>query len=105
MEQQKREPGAVLIDNVGDFDNQEKQAAAVSSISLNQLKGQDFHLPDAECFLDIAGLSQVSNGWGRCTRVALCNEKFRLRVPLAGGARDFYEYEILKDIEVPVTGI
>jgi len=106
LEQQKREPGAVLIDNIGDFDSQDKQDA-VSSIGLNQLKGQDFIWPDAEFFLDISGLAQVSNGWARCTRVALCNEKIQACRSFEQGEKAvfFYEYEILNDIEVPVTGI
>ena len=63
--------------------------------------------PSPEAFLDISGVAQVSNGWARCTGVALCNSHGQpCRVFQQGEtASFFYEFELLRDIEVPIGGL
>ena len=67
----------------------------------------DFFWPPAEAFFDLSQLSQVSNGWARCTNVALCDEDGHpCRVFEQGQVASFYyEFELLNDIEVPHAGI
>lgn len=63
--------------------------------------------PPPEAFLDIAGVPQVSNGAARATAVALCDEDGRPGHVFEQGATAtfFYEFEVLRDIEVPIGGI
>jgi lipopolysaccharide transport system ATP-binding protein len=63
--------------------------------------------PPAEAFLDISGVTQVTRGWARCTGVALCDAQGRPCAAFAQGERAsfFYEFELLKDIEVPIGGL
>jgi ABC-type polysaccharide/polyol phosphate transport system ATPase subunit len=63
--------------------------------------------PPAGAFLDISGVSQVSNGWARCTAVALCDQEGHpCHVFEQGATATFcYEFELLRDIEVPIGGI
>jgi len=68
--------------------------------------GEDFW-PSPEAFLDLSGAVQVSDGGARCTGVALCDAQGRpARVFTQGEtASFFYEFEVLRDIEVPIGGI
>jgi len=61
----------------------------------------------ADAFLDIDHVPQVSNGWARCTGVAICDADGRpCRVFEQGQtASFFYEFELLRDIEVPSAGL
>jgi lipopolysaccharide transport system ATP-binding protein len=63
--------------------------------------------PAPEAFLDISHVTQVSNGWARCTSVAICNEHDEPCHVFEQGqmAHFFYEFKVLKDIEVPVGGV
>jgi len=63
--------------------------------------------PPAGAFLDISGVAQVSNGWARCTAVALCDQEGRPGHAFEQGATASfcYEFELLQDIEVPIGGI
>jgi lipopolysaccharide transport system ATP-binding protein len=63
--------------------------------------------PAPEAFLDISGVSQASNGWARCTGVALCDHEGRPQQIFAQGqmASFFYEFELLRDLEVPIGGL
>lgn len=63
--------------------------------------------PAPDAFLDIASESQVSNGWARCTGVALCDNDGRPCRSFRQGATIsfFYEFELLRDIEVPIGGL
>lgn len=63
--------------------------------------------PSAEAFHDMSGVAQTSNGWARCTGVAVCDEEGRPGSVFAQGqtARFFYEFELLKDVEVPIGGL
>jgi ABC-type polysaccharide/polyol phosphate transport system ATPase subunit len=70
------------------------------------LVGDEF-LPPQNALLDISNVSQISNGWGRCISVALCNENHEPCHVFEQGqiAVFFYEFEILQDIEVPIGGL
>jgi lipopolysaccharide transport system ATP-binding protein len=61
----------------------------------------------AEAFFDLTQTAQVTNGWARCIRVALCDEHDQpCRVFEQGEVANFYfEFEILHDIEVPIGGL
>ncbi len=63
--------------------------------------------PSPEAFFDITQTSVVSNGWARCTGVALCNNKGEPCQAFQQGewASFFYEFEMLHDIEVPNAGL
>lgn len=63
--------------------------------------------PAPEAFFDLSQVAEVSNGWARCTGVALCNSKGEpCRVFQQGEQASFYyEFEILHDIEVPIGGL
>lgn len=63
--------------------------------------------PKAEAFLSISGVSQVTNGWARCTGVAICDSQGQSCASFQQGetAVFFYEFEVLRDIEVPIGGV
>ena len=63
--------------------------------------------PAPEAFFDISHVAQVSNGWARCTGVALCDERGEpCRVFEQGQtASFFYEFELSHAIEVPIAGL
>jgi len=69
--------------------------------------GTGIEWPTAEAFLDISTIPQVSNGWARCTAVALCNQTGQACAVFEQGHRAsfFYEFELLMDIEVPIGGV
>lgn len=63
--------------------------------------------PSPEAFLDITAVPQISNGWARCTGVAICDSQGKPChvFQQAETASFFYEFEILQDIEVPSGGV
>lgn len=63
--------------------------------------------PAPDAFLDITGVTQVANGWARCTGVAICNAQGQpCHVFQQGETVSFlYEFELLRDIEVPIGGL
>jgi lipopolysaccharide transport system ATP-binding protein len=63
--------------------------------------------PSAEAFYNISQISQISNNWARCTGVALCDSHGQPSRAFRQGeaAYFYYEFEILKDMEVPIGGI
>ena len=65
------------------------------------------HWPAPEAFLDLSRAAQVSNGWARCTGVALCDSNGRPCRGFEQGeiASFFYEFELLADIAVPEGGV
>src|SRR5262249_18205955 len=74
---------------------------------LDTSEGQQYAWPAPAAFLDIGSVAQFSNGWARCTGVALCNSDGQPRDVFEQGdtARFFCEFEILRDIEVPSGGV
>jgi ABC-type polysaccharide/polyol phosphate transport system ATPase subunit len=69
--------------------------------------GSEMGWPPPDAFLDISAVPQVSNGWARCTAVALCDENSRACHVFEQGATAafFYEFELFRDIEVPMAGV
>jgi lipopolysaccharide transport system ATP-binding protein len=63
--------------------------------------------PAAAAMLDITGITQISTGWARCTALAICDSAGNACLSFEQGAAAsfFYEFEMLRDIEVPVGGI
>jgi lipopolysaccharide transport system ATP-binding protein len=63
--------------------------------------------PVPEAFLNLAHVAQVSNGWARCTGIAICDcDGEPARTFQQGQTAIFcYEFELLQDIEVPIGGI
>ncbi|ETX06403.1 ABC transporter ATP-binding protein [Candidatus Entotheonella palauensis] len=63
--------------------------------------------PAPEAFMDITSIRQISNGWARCTGIAVCNAHGQPCVVFQQGetASFFYEFELLRDIEVPIGGL
>jgi homopolymeric O-antigen transport system ATP-binding protein len=85
------------------------KAVVASSNSQERLSEgpEPFFRPSPESVLDISQVTQVSNGWARCLGVALCNTRDEPCAVFEQGetARFFYEFELLKDIDVPIGGI
>ena len=69
--------------------------------------GKAYFWPDSAAFLNIPETAQFSNGWARCTGVALCNHKGQPCSVFQQGevASFFYEFYFFQDIEVPTAGI
>lgn len=63
--------------------------------------------PDVAAFLDIRHVNQITDGWARCTGVAVCDVSGQpcLRFCQGETASFFYEFEVLKDIEIPIGGM
>ena len=70
-------------------------------------QNEDFVWPSADAFLDISQVEQVSNGWARCTGVAVCDKAGNARLSFQQGetACFFYEFQLYRDIEVPTGGV
>jgi lipopolysaccharide transport system ATP-binding protein len=62
--------------------------------------------PSSHAFLDLSNVSQVSNGWARCIGVAACNREGQPCRSFRQGETIsiFYEFEMLRDTEVPIGG-
>jgi ABC-type polysaccharide/polyol phosphate transport system ATPase subunit len=69
--------------------------------------GASVEWPDANAFIDLSRVAQVSNGWARCTGVAICDDRGRRCRSFQQGQTLslFYEFEMLRDIEVPIGGV
>jgi ABC-type polysaccharide/polyol phosphate transport system ATPase subunit len=63
--------------------------------------------PPTEAFLDISRVTQVSNGWIKCTAAALCDDQGNPCYMFQQGqtASFFFEIELLKDMEVLIGGL
>jgi homopolymeric O-antigen transport system ATP-binding protein len=63
--------------------------------------------PPTEDFVDISKMSQLTNGWARCTGIAICDSDGRPCRSFEQGemASFFYEFELLHEIEVPIGGL
>lgn len=63
--------------------------------------------PPAGAFLDLSSVSQVTGGEARCTGVAVCDEEGRATGTFQRGqwAHFFYEFEVLKEIEMPMVAL
>jgi lipopolysaccharide transport system ATP-binding protein len=82
-------------------------ASAVAQAAAPPPVAPDAVWPGPEAFLEISGVAQVSNGWARCTGIALCNERGEPCHAFEQGetASFFFEFALLRDIEVPTGGV
>lgn len=82
-------------------------AAVASCESGFGTNKEGFFWPEPDAFLDISGIPQISNGWARCTGIALCDQDGRPCKVFQQGepASFFYEFELNRDIEAPIGGI
>lgn len=84
------------------------QSAEFELKEFSGLEREDaFDWPSADAFLDISGITQISNKLAKCTGIALCNSDGQPCMVFQQGqkAKFFYEFEILEEIEVPIGGI
>lgn len=67
----------------------------------------EFPFPIPKAFLNLSGVSQVSNGKARCTALALCNTMGEpCGVFRQGDVAVFhYEFEFMEDIGIPICGV
>ncbi|MCP5196314.1 MAG: ABC transporter ATP-binding protein [Gammaproteobacteria bacterium] len=101
LDQQQRVPESVLSNRL------ENEGTPGLEAPVRMEQRESFAWPDAESLLDISNVSQVTNGWARCTGVALCNEQLQPCYSFEQGEKAifFYEFEILHDLEVPIGGV
>lgn len=80
--------------------------SAATSVPPVGAAGEEEFWPAPEAFLDLTNVTQVSNGWARCTGVALCDTEGGACQVFEQGATAsfFYEFELLQDLEVPIGG-
>jgi lipopolysaccharide transport system ATP-binding protein len=85
-----------------------KRKASGSSDVLDLFQNPaGFRWPVSSAMLNLRKAAQTSNGWARCTAVALCDasgQPCRL-FPQGYAASFFYEFLALRDLEVPVGGV
>lgn len=69
--------------------------------------GDALDWPHEAAWRDLSNAAQVSNGWARCSAVAVCNSMGQPARTFQQGemASFFYEFELLVDIEIPIGGI
>lgn len=63
--------------------------------------------PKENAFLDITQVPQVTNAWGQCLKVAICDQDSQPCFNFMQGeiASFYYEFELFQDIDVPLVGI
>ena len=89
----------------------DRASAAAPAISSGASRATTGHeggsWPPPDAFLDISNVPQISNGWARCTAVAVCDGDNTARGAFEQGetAHFYYEFELLHDIEVPIAGL
>lgn len=96
-----------LLEREDHSDNGDSPGVAPLSPEPAPVESADSFWPVADAFLDISRISQVSNGAVRCTGVAICDQSGRACRLFQQGetVSFFYEYETLKDIDVPLAGV
>jgi ABC-type polysaccharide/polyol phosphate transport system ATPase subunit len=79
---------------------------AIDRAALPQPNREEFW-PPPEALLDMTSARQVSNGWARCSGVAICDSQGQpCRVFQQGQtASFFYEFELERDVDVPIGGL
>jgi lipopolysaccharide transport system ATP-binding protein len=100
------------------LDQHQRSIGSVPARAVNMTRSED-HVaptpdtghssfwPQPQAFLDISGVSQVSNGGARCVAVALCDEEGSARHVFHQGERAhwYFEFELLADVEIPAGGV
>lgn len=81
-----------------------EQSSEVSDIRYDEA---GFGWPAERTFMNISGLSQVSNGWATCTAIGVYDSQgMPTRILQQGETISFlYEYLLQKDIDVPIGGL
>jgi lipopolysaccharide transport system ATP-binding protein len=71
------------------------------------LEEKDYFWPSPDAFLNISEVAQMTNGWARCTGVALCDGRGQTCASFQQGetASFFYEFAILRNIDIPAGGL
>jgi lipopolysaccharide transport system ATP-binding protein len=89
---------------VSEWESAHKTSPEVQNV---QETTPDNYWPDDTAFTLLNGASQVSNGWGRCIRYALCDSAGSpcSTFEQGQGAQIFYEFEIDQPIGVPLAGL
>lgn len=93
------------------FVEQESQKLSPSPnaqiISENKSETTNYFWPKKSEFIDISKVKQITNGWATCTALAICDAEGNHCQAFQQGetASFFYEFEILQDIEIPITAI
>ncbi len=82
-------------------------ATQVPAIQPDSSQPGTFSWPEANAFLDIASLPQVSKGAARCLGIAVTDANGQACLVFQQGqtAHFFYEFEVGEDIEVPIGGV
>lgn len=91
--------GFELLDHEEDWDTTEDEpVTSFTNIS------HEWPVPQA--FINFDSVKQVTNGEARCTAIALCDEQNKPATAFEQGqaALFYFEFETLKDIEVPIGG-
>jgi lipopolysaccharide transport system ATP-binding protein len=97
-----------LLEQHGRISNPEKLPQSASCDQTpDTVENHESIWPAVPAFLNIEAVPQITNGWARCTGIALCNSEGEPCHVFEQGeiASFFYEFEILQDIEVPSGGI
>jgi lipopolysaccharide transport system ATP-binding protein len=70
-------------------------------------RSDNLYWPSANTLIDISNIEQISNGWARCTQVAICDRRGKPCACFTQGetASFFYEFRLEQDIEVPTGGV
>ncbi|MBM7866606.1 ATP-binding cassette domain-containing protein [Heliobacterium gestii] len=68
---------------------------------------ESFTWPVESAFFDIEEKDNIGNGWAFCTRVAICDQGGQPCQVFSQGQQGvfYYEFEINRDIEVPIGGL
>ena len=82
-------------------------AAAPPDSRLPSAEAAAVPWPERAAWLDLASVPVVSNGWARCTGVALCDAAGNPSRVFEQGqtALFFYEFEALRDLDIPIGGV
>lgn len=77
------------------------------SDAMQSSKPDTLNWPDQDAFLDIGIVEELSEGWARCTALALCDTEGNACMHFQQGrtAVFYYEFEALRDLEIPVGSI
>lgn len=92
----------------GEQRNKPLQATMPPSMPITEpLKNPDPFWPEKDAFMNITGLTQISNGQAHCSGVAVCDESGHPRLSFSCGERAvfFYEFTIEETLDAPIGGV
>ena len=92
--------------------DQEARNLTISQTEISSSEEDDLELkklswPSSNSFINISHISQITDGRAKCTQIAICDNEGNACKAFQQGdiASFFYEFELLTDIEVPLTGV